>query len=217
MAFEDSFRHQGLRKKLLDELRRKGIRSEVVLEAMNKVPRHWFMDSAFLERAYDDTAFPIGEGQTISQPFTVAFMTELLEIKRREKVLEIGTGSGYQAAVLSTLGAKVFSIERNAVLFKRTRQFLAAANFMNVNCYLGDGTLGLPQFAPFDKIIVTAGGPVIPASLREQLAIGGIMAIPVGDREVQKMFKITRLTQDEYRTEELSDFRFVPLLGEEGW
>jgi protein-L-isoaspartate(D-aspartate) O-methyltransferase len=216
MTLEDNYRQQGLRNQLIETLRKKGITSDSVLEAMKSVPRHWFLDTVFLEKAYEDVAFPIGEDQTISHPFTVAFMTSLLEIKKRDKVLEIGTGSGYQGAVLSKMGAKVYSIERNKVLYSKTKKFLSLAGFQ-FNTYLGDGTLGLPQFAPFDKIIVTAGGPNIPQALMDQMAIGGVMVIPVGDKQTQKMIRITRISEKEFQKEELQDFRFVPLLGEDGW
>ena len=216
MTLEDNFRQQGLRNQLIETLKQKGITSDAVLDAMKAVPRHWFLDTVFLEKAYEDVAFPIGEDQTISHPYTVAFMTSLLEIKKREKVLEIGTGSGYQGAVLSKLGAKVYSIERNKVLYSKTKKFLNLAGFQ-FNTFLGDGTLGLPQYAPFDKIIVTAGGPNIPQALMEQLAVGGLMVIPVGDKQTQKMIRITRVSDQEFQREELQDFRFVPLLGEDGW
>jgi protein-L-isoaspartate(D-aspartate) O-methyltransferase len=216
MTLEDNFRQQGLRNQLIETMKNKGITNDSVLEAMRSVPRHWFLDTVFLEKAYEDVAFPIGEDQTISHPYTVAYMTSLLEIKKREKVLEIGTGSGYQGAVLSKLGAKVYSIERNKVLYSKTKKFLSLAG-IQIQCYLGDGTLGLPQFAPFDKIIVTAGGPEIPQKLMEQLSIGGLMVIPVGDKNIQKMIRIQRISATEFQKEELKDFRFVPLLGEQGW
>lgn len=215
-AFQDSFRHKGLRKKLVDDLRGKGITDEAVLQAINAVPRHFFLDLAFLELAYDDRAMPIGEGQTISQPFTVAFQSQLLEIKKRDKVLEIGTGSGYQASVLEKLGAKVYSIERQRKLYEKTRQLLQNMN-SKVSTHYGDGTLGLPAFAPFDKIIVTAGAPVVPQSLCEQLKPGGFLVIPVGDEANQRMLRIRKHTDGSLETESYDNFKFVPLVGKEGW
>jgi len=214
--FPDTFKHKGLRKKLVDVLRQKGITDETVLEAINSVPRHLFLETAFLELAYDDRAMPIGEGQTISQPFTVAFQSQLLELKKRDKVLEIGTGSGYQACVLEKLGAKVYSIERQRKLYEKTKKLLAEMGF-KINCYLGDGTLGLQAFAPFDKIIVTAGAPVIPQSLLEQLKPGGILVIPVGDEDTQQMLRLRKQTDGTVISEEFDAFKFVPLLGKQGW
>lgn len=214
--FQDNFRHKGLRKKLIDDLRTKGISDEAVLQAINQVPRHFFLDLAFLELAYDDRAMPIGEGQTISQPFTVAFQTQLLEVKKRDKILEIGTGSGYQASVLEKLGAKVYSIERQRKLYEKTRQLLQKMN-SKVSTHFGDGTLGLPAFAPFDKIIVTAGAPVVPQSLSEQLKPGGLLVIPVGDEAHQRMLRIRKQTDGSLETETYDNFKFVPLVGKEGW
>jgi protein-L-isoaspartate(D-aspartate) O-methyltransferase len=214
--FQDSFKHKGLRKKLVDFLRSKGIHNEAVLEAINQVPRHVFLDNAFLELAYEDRAMPIGEGQTISQPFTVAFQSQLLEVKKRDKILEIGTGSGYQACVLEKLGAKVHSIERQRKLYEKTQKLLVAMK-SKVATYYGDGTLGLPAFAPFDKIIVTAGAPVVPQSLCDQLKPGGILVIPVGDEQNQRMLRITKQADGELVTESFDNFKFVPLLGKEGW
>lgn len=214
--FPDTFKHKGLRKKLVETLRQKGITDESVLEAINGVPRHLFLETAFLELAYDDRAMPIGEGQTISQPFTVAFQSQLLELKKRDKVLEIGTGSGYQACVLEKLGAKVYSIERQRKLYDKTKKLLAAMGY-KINCYFGDGTLGLPSFAPFDKIIVTAGAPVVPQSLTDQLKPGGILVIPVGDEANQQMLRIRKLPDGSTINEEFDSFKFVPLLGKQGW
>lgn len=214
--FQDSFRHKGLRKKLVDFLRSKGIHNEAVLEAINQVPRHVFLDNAFLELAYEDRAMPIGEGQTISQPFTVAFQSQLLEVKKRDKILEIGTGSGYQACVLEKLGAKVHSIERQRKLYEKTQKLLVAMK-SKVATYYGDGTLGLAAFAPFDKIIVTAGAPVVPQSLCDQLKSGGVLVIPVGDEQNQRMLRITKQADGELVTESFDNFKFVPLLGKEGW
>lgn len=214
--FQDNFRHKGLRKKLIDDLRTKGISDEAVLQAINQVPRHFFLDLAFLELAYDDRAMPIGEGQTISQPFTVAFQTQLLEVKKRDKILEIGTGSGYQASVLEKMGAKVYSIERQRKLYEKTRQLLQKMN-SKVSTHFGDGTLGLPAFAPFDKIIVTAGAPVVPQSLSEQLKPGGLLVIPVGDEAHQRMLRIRKQADGSLDTETYDNFKFVPLVGKEGW
>lgn len=198
---------------MVSMLRQRGIGDEAVLAAMAAVPRHFFLDKAFEEHAYEDKPFPIGHEQTISQPFTVAYQSVLLDIHSREKVLEIGTGSGYQAAILAVLGARVYTIERQEGLYEQAKSLLARMGFSTIKCFFGDGTKGLPQFAPFEKIIVTAGAPVVPESLRQQLAWpGGILVIPVGE-DVQKMFKITRLSQTEYREEELEAFRFVPFLG----
>ncbi len=207
----DTYRHKGLRKRMIDTLRRRGITDEAVLAAMSAVPRHFFLEKAFEEQAYEDKPFPIGCEQTISQPFTVAYQSVLLEVKNRDKILEIGTGSGYQAAILAVLGAKVFTIERQEGLYESAKNLLAEMGFSTVRCFFGDGTKGLPRHAPFDKIIVTAGAPVVPESLREQLAVGGRLIIPVGT-EVQTMLKITRLSATEYHEERLDDFRFVPFL-----
>ena len=212
---EDSYKHRGLRNKLVKKLASKGIKSDAVLKAIGQVPRHLFFDEALLSHAYEDKAFPIGEGQTISQPYTVAFQTEKLEIKPGDKVLEIGTGSGYQAAVLLEMGAKVFSIEYNKNLFERTRTFLPKLGY-NPHLFFGDGSRGLPSKAPFDKILVTAGAPVIPRALTDQLAEGGILIIPVGGRETQKMVRI-RKVRGELQHEQFENFAFVPLLGEGGW
>ena len=213
---EDSYKHRGLRNRLIATIKAKGIKNESVLAALAKVPRHFFFDNAFLEHAYQDKAFPIGEGQTISQPYTVAFQTELLQVKPGNKILEIGTGSGYQACILVELGAKVFTIEYNKKLFDRTKVFLPKMGYKPVFKH-GDGSLGWPIHAPYDGIIVTAGAPVIPDTLKEQLAIGGILVIPVGNNERQLMYKITRTSETDYETEEFDYFAFVPLLGKEGW
>ena len=212
---EDSYKHRGLRNKLVKKLGLKGIRDEGVLKAIGKVPRHLFFDEALLSHAYEDKAFPIGEGQTISQPYTVAFQTEKLEIRPGDKVLEIGTGSGYQAAVLLELGAKVYSIEYNKNLYERTKSFLPKLGYRPYLFY-GDGSRGLVSKAPFDRILVTAGAPVIPRALTDQLAEGGILIIPVGGREQQKMVRI-RKTRNELHYEQFENFAFVPLLGEGGW
>ena len=215
-SYEDSFKHKGLRKRLIIELQQKGIHSKVVLEAINKVPRHFFLDAIFLEHAYEDKAFPIGNGQTISQPYTVAFQSQLLELKPGDKVLEIGTGSGYQCCVLIELGAEVYTIETVAPLHEKAKFYLQNLGY-KAHFYLGDGTLGLPNIAPFDKIIVTAGAPVVPESLVNQLKVGGILVIPVGDQKLQKMLRIIKTSATEFKQEILGDFAFVPLKGKEGW
>lgn len=211
--FVDTFRHKGLRKKLVESIRKKGIKDENVLKAMEAVPRHLFFDSGFLEFAYEDKAFPIGAGQTISQPYTVAFQTELLKIKKGEKVLEVGTGSGYQASILYQMGAKVFSIERQRVLYSRAKEYLPKMGFA-VKVFFGDGYLGLPAFAPFDKIIVTAGAPFIPEALTNQLKPGGVMVIPVDEGDSQLMTSIEKLANGNLKTNHHGRFRFVPLLGD---
>jgi protein-L-isoaspartate(D-aspartate) O-methyltransferase len=212
---EDNYKQRGLRNKLVKKLRLKGIANEAVLAAIGKVPRHVFFDDALLVHAYEDKAFPIGEGQTISQPYTVAFQTEKLEVKPGQKVLEIGTGSGYQAAILLELGAKVYTIEFNNKLFEKTKTFLPLLGY-NPYFFYGDGSKGIPAKAPFDKIIVTAGAPVIPSTLTDQLSENGILIIPVGDRETQKMVKISK-KNGKLLKEEFNQFAFVPLLGESGW
>ena len=212
---EDGYKERGLRNKLVKLLENKGITNKQVLAAIAKVPRHFFFENALLEHAYQDKAFPIGEGQTISQPFTVAFQTEKLDVRPGDKVLEIGTGSGYQACVLLEMGAKVYTIEYNRVLFERTRDFLPMIGYRPY-FFHGDGSKGLPQKAPFDKIIVTAGAPIVPEPLLHQLADKGVLVIPVGDREKQIMLRIRR-AGDRFMKEEFSNFAFVPLLGEKGW
>lgn len=212
---EDNYRQRGLRKKLVEKLRQKGIKDERVLAAVQKVPRHVFFDDALLSHAYEDKAFPIGEGQTISQPYTVAFQTEMLEIKSGDKVLEIGTGSGYQACILMEMGVKLYTIEYIRKLFERTRDFLPTMGYQPFFIH-GDGSKGLPTKAPFDKILVTAGAPVVPQALIDQLSENGILVIPVGDREKQRMVKITK-RKNKIEEEEYDSFAFVPLLGESGW
>ena len=200
-----------MRRKLVDSIRRRGISDEPILSAMEALPRHFFLEKAFEEKAYEDTAFPIGCDQTISQPYTVAYQTALLEVQKREKVLEIGTGSGYQAAILALLGARVFSIERQEILYLRAKELLSKLGLRNVRCYFRDGSRGLPEFAPFDKILVTAAADDIPQPLLDQLAIGGMLVIPVGS-DVQRMERITRIGESEYKTERFDHFRFVPFL-----
>ena len=212
---EDNYKQRGLRNKLVKKLRQKGIKDERILAAIGKVPRHVFFDDALLSHAYEDKAFPIGQGQTISQPFTVAFQTEKLEIKPGDKVLEIGTGSGYQACILLELGVTLYTIEYNRVLFERTRDFLPPLGYKPFFIH-GDGSKGLPAKAPFDKILVTAGAPVVPQALIDQLKEDGILVIPVGNREKQTMLKITK-RKNKIEKEEFDYFAFVPLLGESGW
>ncbi|MCB0489318.1 MAG: protein-L-isoaspartate(D-aspartate) O-methyltransferase [Cyclobacteriaceae bacterium] len=212
---KDDYKQRGLRNKLVKKLRLKGIQDERVLEAVGRVPRHAFFDDALLLHAYEDKAFPIGEGQTISQPYTVAFQTEKLAVKAGDKVLEIGTGSGYQACVLLEMGANVYTIEYNRVLFERTRAFLPKLGY-NPYFAFGDGSKGMPSKAPFDKILVTAGAPVVPDDLIKQLKEGGTLVIPVGDRERQKMVRIIIKNGKPVR-DEFDNFAFVPLLGDQGW
>ena len=212
---EDNYKLRGLRNKLVKKLAEKGIRDERVLAAIAKVPRHVFFENALIDHAYQDKAFPIGEGQTISQPYTVAFQTEKLEIKPGDKVLEIGTGSGYQACILLEMGAKVYTIEYNRRLYEMTREFLPQLGY-KPQFFYGDGSKGLPAKAPFNKIIVTAGAPIIPTSLTDQLAEGGILVIPVGDREKQVMIQI-RKNDGKLSKKQFDNFAFVPLLGEQGW
>ena len=207
----DTYKHQGLRKHLVEIIRGKGITDYNVLAAIGKVPRHFFFDSSFLKYAYEDNAFPIGSGQTISQPYTVAFQTQLLMIVKGQKVLEVGTGSGYQACILAEMGAKVFSIERQKSLYDKAVQFLPTLGY-RIKLFYGDGYKGLPAYAPFDKIIVTAGAPYIPDTLKEQLKPGGILVIPVGGDDVQDMMTITRISEKEFQKREHGKFCFVPLL-----
>ncbi|WP_028980219.1 protein-L-isoaspartate(D-aspartate) O-methyltransferase [Sporocytophaga myxococcoides] len=213
---EDNYKTQGLRRQLIKKLKDKGINDEEVLKAVEKVPRHFFFEKAFLEHAYEDKAFPIGEGQTISQPYTVAFQTSLLEIKKGDKVLEIGTGSGYQSSILLEMGAKLYTIEYLKPLYEKAKAFLHSQKY-KVNVFCGDGTLGLPQFAPYNKILVTAGAPHVPEKLVEQLAPGGILVIPVGDEETQHMIKIIKTSDNQIKQERHGIFRFVPLTGKDGW
>jgi len=210
MEFQDTLRHQGLRKRL-EGIRIKGIKDEKVLEAIGNVPRHLFMDSSFLQFAYKDQAFPIGAGQTISQPFTVAIQTQLLQVERFDKILEVGTGSGYQAAVLLEMGATVYTIERQRELYIKTQQLLPEIGY-HPKFFYGDGYKGLPTYGPFDKIIVTAGAPVIPEELLTQLRVGGRMVIPMGPREKQTMYVLVKTSDTEYYKESHGTFVFVPML-----
>ena len=208
---KDTFKQQGKRRQLVESLKQKGIKDNSLLEAINRVPRHLFMESSFEDFAYQDKAFPIAEGQTISQPFTVAFQTELMQVKKGDKILEIGTGSGYQTAVLCELGAIVYSIERQQKLFKSTKRFLEKLGYRPKHLSFGDGYKGLPDYAPFDKIIVTAGAPFVPKPLIAQLKIGGRMVIPVGE-DPQIMTLFVRTAKDKFDKHTFGEFRFVPLL-----
>ena len=210
--YEDEYRHKGLRRQLINSLRAKGITDEKVLDAMNNTPRHFFMDSAFDQIAYEDRAFPIGEGQTISQPYTVAYQTQLLEVKPHEKILEVGTGSTYQACVLAAMGAQVYTIERQRNIFDQNKSFYYPRKYPSIRYFYGDGYDGLPTFAPFDKIIVTAAAPEIPQKLLDQLKPGGKMIIPVGDGKVQQMIRINKYPDGSLLEESFDDFSFVPML-----
>jgi protein-L-isoaspartate(D-aspartate) O-methyltransferase len=214
--FIDNYREQGARKKLVEELKKKGIEDERVLKAIGKVPRHFFFDETFWKQAYKDIAFPIGEDQTISQPYTVAYQTELLHVHKGNKVLEIGTGSGYQTCILLELGAEVYTIERQQKLYERTIQVLPYMKY-KPRFFLGDGSKGIADHAPYDKIIVTAGAPTVPEELLKQLKIGGILVIPVGSEDAQKMVTILKTADDDYEKHVLDTFRFVPLKGEKAW
>ena len=208
---KDTFRHKGLRQQLVNTLVDKGIKNQAVLGAIGSIPRHLFIDSSFLDHAYQDKAFPIGANQTISQPYTVAYQSELLEVKSGDKILEIGTGSGYQTAVLCVLGAHVYSIERQLELFKKTSQFLPKIGYVAKHLIFGDGYKGLKEEAPFDSIIVTAGAPFVPKPLLAQLKVGGRLVIPVGDED-QIMTLYIRKGPKEFEKHELGNFKFVPLL-----
>ena len=209
---EDTYRHKGLRKKLVDLIRSKGITDEKVLNAIGTIPRHFFLDSAFDEVAYEDRAFPIGEGQTISQPYTVAYQTQLLEVRNFDKVLEIGTGSGYQATVLAAIGTQVFTIERQKKLFEQNKNFAFLKKYPSIKFFYGDGYEGLPTYAPFDKVLITAAAPDIPQKLIQQLKMGGMMVIPVGSGNVQRMMRITKLDSGAFKEEVFDNFSFVPMI-----
>ena len=209
---EDTYRHKGLRKKLTEGIRKKGITDERILDAINKIPRHFFLDSAFDDVAYEDRAFPIGEGQTISQPYTVAYQTLLLQVKAFEKILEIGTGSVYQACVLAELGAQVYTIERQKKLFDTNKEFPFLKKYPNIKFFYGDGYDGLPTYAPFDKILITAAAPEIPPKLLEQLKVGGQMVLPLGSGEVQQMKRVTKLERGAIKEEVFDNFSFVPMI-----
>lgn len=210
--YEDTYRHKGLRKQLVDQLRSNGITDENVLCAMNNIPRHFFMDSALDNMAYEDRAFPISDGQTISQPYTVAFQTQLLQVKTGEKILEIGTGSMFQATVLAEMGARVFTIERQKGLFEKTKNFIFKAKYPFLKFFYGDGFEGLPTFAPFDKVIITAGAPFVPPKLIEQMKPGALMVIPVDEGAHQRMLRITKNNDGTYMEEAFQNFSFVPML-----
>jgi protein-L-isoaspartate(D-aspartate) O-methyltransferase len=210
---EDSYRHKGLRKKLVQGIQAKGITDERVLDALLEVPRHFFLDSAFDEVAYEDKAFPIGEGQTISQPYTVAYQSQLLEVRPFMKVLEIGTGSAYQAVVLAEMGLQVYTIERQKKLFEANKNFAFLKKYPSIKFFYGDGYEGLPTFAPFDRVLITAAAPDIPQKLIQQLKPGGMMVIPLGAGEIQQMMRITRLDNDVLKEEVFDRFSFVPMIG----
>jgi len=209
---EDTYRHKGLRKKLTEGIRNKGVTDERILEAINKIPRHFFLDSAFDDVAYEDRAFPIGEGQTISQPYTVAYQTWLLQVKPFEKVLEIGTGSAYQACLLAELGVQVYTIERQKKLFELNKTFSHLKKYPNIKFFYGDGYEGLPTYAPFDKVLITAAAPEIPKKLFDQLKPGGMMVLPLGAGEVQQMKRVTKLTNGAIKEEVFDNFSFVPMV-----
>jgi len=209
----DSFKHKGLRNRLVETIKSKGINDEKVLYAIGNVPRHLFMDSGFIDHAYQDKAFPISANQTISQPFTVAFQTELLKLKKGDKVLEVGTGSGYQAAVLCELGANVYTIERQGELYKKVVNFLPSINYYPKKIIYGDGYKGLEEESPFDSIIVTAGAPLVPKALLNQLKIGGRLVIPLGEN-IQIMTLYVKISDDNFDIKEYGEFQFVPLLKE---
>lgn len=211
-TFEDTYRHKGLRKNLIEELKQKGITDEKVLDAMNSLPRHFFLDSAFDEVAYEDRAFPIAQQQTISQPYTVAYQTQLLEIKPFDKVLEIGTGSGYQSVILALMQANVYTIERQKPLFDQLNDFKLLKKYPNIKRFYGDGFMGLPTFAPFNKVLITAAAPFVPPKLIEQMKIGAKMVIPVGEGAVQQMLRITKLPDGSLEEETFKNFSFVPML-----
>jgi protein-L-isoaspartate(D-aspartate) O-methyltransferase len=213
---EDSFKHQGLRKKLIEQIKAKGLEDQRVLDAMMKVPRHYFFDKAFLSQAYNNEAFQIGAGQTISQPYTVAYQTHLLDIHAGEKVLEIGTGSGYQTCILLEMGAKVFTIERQKELYDKAKTFLPLIGY-SPKLFYGDGFAGMPTYAPFDKVIITCGAPFVPEELVKQLKVGGIMVVPVGAGSVQIMTLIVKTSETTVEKKTLSEFRFVPMLENREW
>ncbi len=212
MQWIDNYRHKGMRKKMVEEVWAMGIEDEDVLKALEKVPRHFFLDNAFLENAYVNKPFPIGKGQTISQPYTVGFQTQLLEVKKGDKILEVGTGSGYQASILAEMGAKVYTIERHKSLSDKAKKIIQHFGYKNVQCFYGDGYEGLPLFAPFDKIIITAAAPEIPEKLIHQLKVGGFMIIPYGEGDLQQMLKLTKLENGELEKKEYNYFSFVPML-----
>jgi protein-L-isoaspartate(D-aspartate) O-methyltransferase len=208
---QDSFKYKGMRRKLINELREKGISDEKILNAFDVVPRHYFLDNAFAEQAYSNMPFQIGSGQTISHPYTVAFQTQLLDISKGDKILEIGSGSGFQTCILCEMGAKVFSIERHKSLHLKAKQIVHHLNY-TARMSFGDGYKGLPAFAPFDKVIITCGAPNIPQDLIDQLKTGGVMIIPIGEGKEQHMLRITKISDTEIVKEEFGVFSFVPML-----
>jgi protein-L-isoaspartate(D-aspartate) O-methyltransferase len=209
---QDTFRHQGLRKRLVLELKEQGIKDEKVLNAIAKIPRHFYIETIFGDDAYENKPFPIGRGQTISNPYTVAYQTELLALNDGDKVLEIGTGSGYQSAVLAELNVYVYTIERHQPLSNKAKKVLDSFGYKNVHTFYGDGFKGLPEFAPFDKILITAAAPEIPKELLKQLKVNGVIVIPFGSGDTQQMIRIKRLENNEFEKETFSDFTFVPML-----
>jgi protein-L-isoaspartate(D-aspartate) O-methyltransferase len=210
---EDTLRHQGLRNKLIAQLEAKGIKDPQVLTAMGKVPRHFFLDIGFDELAYTDRSFPIEAGQTISHPYTVAYQTELLQVSKWSKVLEVGTGSGYQAAVLAEMGAQVFTIERQSALFEQRKKFKWLMDtYRLIKFFYGDGYAGQPTFAPFDRVLITAGAPAVPEGLIPQLKVGGILVVPVGEGDAQRMHRIVRVSASEIKQDVFDEFSFVPML-----
>jgi protein-L-isoaspartate(D-aspartate) O-methyltransferase len=211
--YEDTYKHKGMRHQLIIQLRQKGITDENVLHAIEHIPRHFFLDSAFEKIAYEDRAFPIGEGQTISQPYTVAYQTQLLNVRRNDKVLEIGTGSAYQATVLAEMGARVYTIERQRKLYEKNKDFIFKIKYPNIKFFYGDGFEGLPAFAPFDKVIVTAAAPFVPPKLLEQMRPGGMMVIPLDEGDRQRMLRITKNGDGTLDEEYFDYFSFVPMLG----
>ncbi len=217
MDLKDTYRHKGMRNALVSSLQEKGIDNVALLNAMKRVPRHFFMDSAFVEHAYQDKAFAIGEGQTISQPFTVAFQTVLLNPAPGDKTLEIGTGSGYQSSILLEMGSVLFTVEYKPALHDRAKKLLSALGYSRFTAVCGDGSLGLPAFAPYNKILVTAGAPAVPKALVEQLAPGGQLVIPVGNDDSQVMCRFTKTGEKQLKKETFGRFCFVKLLGKSGW
>ena len=210
--YEDEYRHKGLRKQLVALLREKGISSEIVLNAMLEIPRHFYIESALEAHAYEDRALAISDGQTISQPYTVAYQTQLLDVQKNQKVLEIGTGSMYQASVLAHIGAKVYTIERHKTLYEKTKNFIFKDKYRNIKFFYGDGFAGLPTWGPFDKILITAAAPSIPQKLIQQLKIGGVMVVPITENGQEIMHRITKISNDDLHDEAFGIFSFVPML-----
>ncbi|MFN5055362.1 MAG: protein-L-isoaspartate(D-aspartate) O-methyltransferase [Bacteroidota bacterium] len=209
---EDSYLHKGLRKKLVDQIKEKGITDQAVLDAILRVPRHFFLDSAFEKQAYEDRAFPIGQEQTISQPYTVAYQTQLLQVKPFEKILEVGTGSAYQASVLAELKAKVYTIERHKKLYESNKKFAYLKKYPTLQLFYGDGFEGLPTYAPFDKVLITAAAPFIPEKLIAQLKPGGMMVLPLDEDDMQRMHRVTKMPDGSLVEEKFDQFSFVPML-----